>query len=247
MKKVFFLLAILFATVYSFAQNNPNVSQEKVMPNDTYATGVPQTFCSVPPVVVNVTQNNNSFTAIPQVNQNGFLVNKKIMPRIIYRDRGSVTFITNHNYFGDTTKSILRERSNEVCCGAYGNHGHFIGWGLPTWFWLLLALVGIILLIAYLVDRHRRNHPIVQGSTAPPVSPVTIKNYHPVGSKAESTAYKTPVKPAVDLTDAVGELKGTGATITVYADGGVKVQFPKEEQPEGKKEEPAQPGSETKS
>ncbi len=223
MKKMFFLLAITFATSYSFAQQGQNVSPERpTQNNDVVAVPIPQTsFCPVSPpaVVVNNTINNNTMPGTG----NGFLIQKQMPGRIIYRNtRPNVNFITNHNYFGDTAKTVVKERKDEMCCGAYGNHAHFMG--LPPWFWSLLALVGIILLIAYLVDRDRRRNP--------PVGPSSVTHTH---SHTHSHSYPPAPKPElvkptmVDPKEAMEMAKNNGGTFSTRADGTFRVEFPKPE------------------
>ncbi len=222
MKKIILILAIMFAISPSFAQNSPNISPERPMLSNPPIMVMPQQSCPMPPVVVNVTQNNNALSIpVPSPNNNGFLVYKKVAPRIVYRDRGNVTFITNHNYFGDTTKKVNEPdpKPNPQASNQTTN------WDLPAWF---MILVGLVLITVWFIDWYRRNHPVtpVTPETTPtPAAPIVIRERAPQVIIPLSTE---------ELDKAMAMAKESGGTFTKSPNGvGYSVAFPK---PEAKKD-----------
>lgn len=237
-----FLLAIIFATSYSFAQQGQKVNPEKPIFNDPPVM-VTKAACPVPPVVVNVTQNNNSSPSPMQktttakspryrsYKNSSRWDNTWYVPTqhgiLSIPQNGSIsgsfnTTTNNNNYYGFQGSNQLQKNCFNVCGGNHYGHGqqpYQIDWFPGFWFWLLLA-VGLGL---WFWDRR---NPIFPPKSDP--APIKVIMPTPAPASVSKTEYPAPVKPAVDLTEMPEKLKGTGGRIRVNADGSVVVDFPKD-------------------
>ncbi len=209
MKKVFFLLAMLFATA-SFAQNT--VSTKPTKP--------------IQPV-----------TTVPCPELLGFLHNKQIIvnpapapstKRVYVAPKpGSIngSFNTNINI----TVNPQPQQYYMGCgqCGRYnctGHVNHNYGDAVAYFIFGILLLALLAAFIAWLADRHSRNHP--NGN-----NPVTVQV-----PPAPSPVVVVP--PSSDeINNAISKASTSGGTFTRSKDGGYSVEFPK---PPAEKKENAQ-------
>lgn len=251
MKKIILALACIAFSTGIFAQvMEKNMNPEKPIPNNSIVL-MPQANCPVPPVVVNVTQNNNSLSIPPANNSNGFLENKKTSgtrhhhcpqysnywdnPYWNIPGKGILSTPPNgsiSNSFNTTTNNYYQQmpvKETDHCLGMCSSNIVYHWYNDNDWIITLLMLGLIVGFLIWLANylRNRRNDN-------PPASTVTHTHTHkhehtlpPSAPKASDEKRKAPVTPAVDVASLLEGLKDTGATATFFADGGFKVEMPK--------------------
>lgn len=221
MKKITFLLAILFASAVSFAQvkdsvNKPCPPCPQMLPIELPTQQPTPFFNPAPQKGKGMTTRPNSYTSTIT---------------------GSLNNTTNNNYYG--CQQYPGQKSTKCGESYYGyghHHGGNIGWDPGS---MLIFFVLLAALIAFIMWLRRNDPPASVAHTHththnyPPAPKPEVKE-----SASAVKEYPKPVKPAVDLAGMSDEFKSTGATVEVKPDGGVIVTIPKSEPAvEGKKEE----------
>lgn len=135
---------------------------------------------------------------------------------------------TTNNYYGKMPGERCYTCDNYGCGGYYYDHRplYYAGTGYGGWaiFWCLLALGLLILLVYLLASKYRTNNPY-------PTDSRVAHTYSFPAAKSEKQSeikeYPKPVEPALDLSSMTDQLKESGATVDIKADGSITVSFPK--------------------
>ncbi len=176
------------------------------------------------------------------------IIGNDITVEPVQKEKPQIGRERRRNYSPQASVNQTNSHNTHVTINANQNHYHYdtpsnkgVSSGSTFWhysdplvFLILLLIVGAILLAIYLHNRQN------QQPATPAPTPTTVNvypnNHQP--SASVSSERRKPVQPAVDLLKVHENLKGTGATWTIFADGGMKVEYPKPSA-EKKEEKPA--------